>query len=63
MQHKASAAGLVKHNDGTNQLQLLISSVCLMVYRIAGNFQGSEIRSFVAICESFLRKIWGRGIL
>jgi len=34
--------------------------------RIAGNFEGAnfhEFQGFVAICESFLHKIWGRGII
>jgi len=34
-------------------------------YRIAGNFWGRKLtqisRGFVAICESFLHEIWGRG--
>jgi len=38
----------------------------MQVYRIVRNFQGKnfcKFRVFVAICESFLRKIWGCGTL
>jgi len=39
----------------------LCSLVVAIMYRIAGNFR--EFRDFVAIRKSFLREIWGRGIL
>ena len=37
----------------------------ITTYRIAGNFEGEnfcKVCSFVAICESFLHKVWRRGI-
>ena len=39
---------------------------CTTNYRIAGNFRGRKLHEFcgfVAIFESFLRKIWRRGVL
>jgi len=45
-------------SHGTNKL---VSWLLLMMDRIAENF--CEFRGFVAICQSFLREIWRRGVL
>ena len=47
---------LLWRNQGMRLLSLLT------VYCIVGNFWGRKLSRFVAVCESFLYKIGGRGI-